>query len=229
MLYKDQYEANVSLFCGMPKVCHLCRLHFTQNDCCVLFTYDKKHFHFHQGCLMCKVCNQNVINDRTFYRDNSVFCNNHYNEKYQLNCSACNKCIRADDWCKIIGTNYFHISCLNCFHCKEHITDYIHCSFNNGYLFCGKHPELSQTQPVVKNKTRRARTHISRSKVKVLEECFNVEQIPNRARLSAIADMTSLSYRLVKVWHQNKRASERRISRNVAILGSKNIVSSNQK
>lgn len=186
--------------------CDKCGCAFGKND--YVMRANKKIFHLE--CFRCVACERQLIPGDSFaLKDEGLYCNEHHkvcdksedggennNNKNILNNNS-NNSEDGDDKSEegTIGD----------------LSDGESLSGHDGDSILGESAAQKKHKRSMR-KTARARTVLSEKQLNILKTCYSANPRPDALMKEQLVEMTNLSPRVIRVWFQNKRCKEKKIT-----------------
>ncbi|WKY15083.1 hypothetical protein Q1695_000529 [Nippostrongylus brasiliensis] len=186
---------------------------------------------FHECCLRCVACNQNLSNNPTcFSKDGRLYCREDHSILFGRFCARCHGALASRDLVFRCQHATYHQQCFSCFYChiqfkkgdeylivdgeivcrKDYhmlIQNHIHSMTGAPVLFDFESSESSRKTP------KRPRTILNATQRKQFKAAFEKSAKPCRKIREQLAKETGLSVRVVQVWFQNQRAKMKKMQR----------------
>lgn len=186
---------------------------------------------FHECCLRCVACNQNLSNNPTcFSKDGRLYCREDHSILFSRFCARCHGALASRDLVFRCQHATYHQQCFSCFYChiqfkkgdeylivdgeivcrKDYhmlLQNHIHSMTGAPVLFDFESSESSRKTP------KRPRTILNATQRKQFKAAFEKSAKPCRKVREQLAKETGLSVRVVQVWFQNQRAKMKKMQR----------------
>ncbi|KAJ1348483.1 hypothetical protein KIN20_003790 [Parelaphostrongylus tenuis] len=186
---------------------------------------------FHECCLRCVACNQNLSNNSTcFSKDGRLYCREDHSILFGRFCARCHGALASRDLVFRCQHSTYHQHCFSCFYChvqfkkgdeylivdgeivcrKDYhmlLQNHIHSMAGAPTLFDFETSESSRKTP------KRPRTILNATQRKQFKAAFEKSAKPCRKIREQLAKETGLSVRVVQVWFQNQRAKMKKMQR----------------
>ncbi|VDM58192.1 unnamed protein product [Angiostrongylus costaricensis] len=165
---------------------------------------------FHECCLRCVTCNQNLSNNPTcFSKDGRLYCREDHSILFGRFCARCHGALASRDLVFRCQHATYHQHCFSCFYCHVHDGETVPYVYEHDQrisvagapaMFDFETSESSRKTP------KRPRTILNATQRKQFKAAFEKSAKPCRKIREQLAKETGLSARVVQVWFQNQRA-----------------------
>ncbi|XP_067940646.1 LIM/homeobox protein Lhx3-like [Watersipora subatra] len=165
---------------------------------------------WHERCLKCVSCSRQLT-DTCFYQSGRFYCSKH--NPCSVCCSGCNAPLKHHDYIHRSSHFLYHVHCFQCATCGHQLE-----SGDNYYrmesckLLCKLDFDMAQRKDY-DNTNKRPRTTITAKQLEALKKAYRDGSKPPRVVREKLAKDTGLNSRVVQVWFQNRRAKEKRVTK----------------
>ncbi|CAJ0609590.1 unnamed protein product, partial [Cylicocyclus nassatus] len=184
---------------------------------------------FHECCLRCVACNQNLSNNPTcFSKDGRLYCREDHSILFGRFCARCHGALASHDLVFRCQHATYHQHCFSCYYCHMQFKKGDEYLIVEGEIVCRKdyhmllQNHLHASAPVLfdfessessRKTPKRPRTILNATQRKQFKAAFEKSAKPCRKIREQLAKETGLSVRVVQVWFQNQRAKMKKMQR----------------
>lgn len=165
---------------------------------------------WHAKCLRCSDC-QMQLTDKCYSRGGLVFCKEDFSRRFGTKCAGCNQPIPPTQVVRRAQDNVYHLQCFCCFICSRQLS-----TGDEFYLMDDKKLVCKSDYEAAKQRDgnqKRPRTTITSKQLEVLKAAYNLSSKPTRHTREQLSQETALDMRVIQVWFQNRRAKDKRTSK----------------
>lgn len=186
-------------------------------DLYLLWVNDKP---WHAGCLRCSVCRMELQGENTcFIKDDAVFCRLDYAKQFGGECAKCLQYFELDDMVRRVREKMYHLECFMCEVCDRQLNTGDEFVYRSGSIMCKSHTGndsaddgMTESESQKDANGKRKRTFFTPEQLEILTASFDEGKYKDGANMERIAHTTGLSKKVIKIWFQNKRQKQKRMS-----------------